>query len=505
MYRARTAGRPNLVQALATPQVGGYTPRLRGHPVHPQDDERVLDRVLQTLAGRHMPPGAIVDQNMEIVHVIGDISEFFTVPAGRISTDISKLATRDLSVPIATGLHRVFQGGQEVSYENIHVPGRDGDTRLVNLHLRPVAERRGQQPLAVVLLETAREEHESAGGDAVRYNVNKEAEHRIADLEQELQYTKENLQATIEELETSNEELQATNEELLASNQELQSTNEELQSVNEELYTVNAEYQAKIVELTNLTNDIDNLLRSTGVSTLFLDMKLCIRKFTPGITEILNVVDQDLGRPIVHFNPALAGIDLHQELRRVRDEEVHVEVEVRTNDGDWHLLRALPYRTEQNEVDGLVVAFIDITALKRAEASRKGVESQLAHERDVLRVVTDTTSSGILIYTLDGGLTFANPQAARILDMPLDALKTRGYNDPAWEVREPDGTPVPEDQLPFRQTLEQRREIRDRVLDVRASDSGGPVRLRVNSAPLLDDEGNVDAVVLTLLRAEEDA
>jgi two-component system CheB/CheR fusion protein len=231
---------------------------------------------------------------------------------------------------------------------------------------------------------------------------------------------------------------------------------------------------------------------------------LCIRKFTPGITEILNVVDHDLGRPVVHFNPALSGIDLHKELRRVRDDEANVEVEVQTNDGSWYLLRALPYRTEQNVVDGLVVAFIDITAFKRSEAGRKGVESQLAHERDVLRVVTDTTSSGILIYAPDGNLTFANPQAARVLDVTLESLRNRGYNDPAWEVREPDGSPVPEDQLPFRQTLEQRREIRDRILDVRTGDGGATVRLQVNSAPLLDDQGNVDAIVLTLLRAEED-
>ena len=106
---------------------------------------------------------------------------------------------------------------------------------------------------------------------------------QLAALEAELRHTKENLQAAIEELETRNEELQASNEELLASNEELQSTNEELQSVNEELYTVNAEYQRKITELTELTNDMDNLLASTEVGTIFLDGQLRIRKFTPQV------------------------------------------------------------------------------------------------------------------------------------------------------------------------------------------------------------------------------
>ena len=120
-------------------------------------------------------------------------------------------------------------------------------------------------------------------------------------MEAELTHTKENLQSAIEELETSNEELQASNEELQTSNEELQSTNEELQSVNEELYTVNAEYQRKIAELTELTNDMDNLLSSTEVGTIFLDKQLRIRKFTPQIAETFTLVPHDLGRSIETF------------------------------------------------------------------------------------------------------------------------------------------------------------------------------------------------------------
>jgi uncharacterized protein (DUF3084 family) len=132
---------------------------------------------------------------------------------------------------------------------------------------------------------------EATTGERARpiYDVGLEAEQRINDLEQELQFSRENLQATIEELETSNEELQATNEELLAGNEELQSTNEELQSVNEELHTVNTEYQSKIkiIELTELNNDLDNLMASTRIGTLFLDEDLTVRRFTPEIRRVL--------------------------------------------------------------------------------------------------------------------------------------------------------------------------------------------------------------------------
>ena len=120
-------------------------------------------------------------------------------------------------------------------------------------------------------------------------------------LEAELQYTRENLQATLEEMETSNEELQATNEELIASNEELQSTNEELHSVNEELYTVNAEYQRKIVELTEMTDDLNNLFQNPEEGVAFLDRDLCIRKFTPQMARVFHFLPLDIGRRIDTF------------------------------------------------------------------------------------------------------------------------------------------------------------------------------------------------------------
>ncbi len=140
---------------------------------------------------------------------------------------------------------------------------------------------------------------------------------QVGALEAELIYTKENLQAATEELETSNEELQAANEELLASNEELQSTNEELQSVNEELYSVNAEYQRKIMDLTELGNDMENLLASTDIGTIFLDRQLRIRKYTPQIAETFNLMPHDVGRPIDAFSNTVDDPELGLDLKRV--------------------------------------------------------------------------------------------------------------------------------------------------------------------------------------------
>ena len=184
-----------------------------------------------------------------------------------------------------------------------------------------------------------------------------------------LQQTKENMQATIKELETTNEAQQATNQEMLVWNKETQRTNEELQSVNEELYSVNAELQSKIGELIALNNDIDNLLRSTDIRTLFLDKHLCIRKFTPAVTSLIKSLDHDIGRPLDQIS---YGIEMeHDELlglvRRVLETGEHVECDVKTRRGAALLLRINPYRDEAGRTDGVVLTFVDISELKRAE------------------------------------------------------------------------------------------------------------------------------------------
>ena len=206
-------------------------------------------------------------------------------------------------------------------------------------------------------------------------------------LEAELGTTKESLQAAIEQLEASNEELQASNEELQSSNEELQSTNEELQSVNEELYTVNAEYQRKITELTELTNDMDNLLASTEIGTIFLDGQLRIRKFTPQITETFGLLPHDVGRSIETFAHKMRHPGLVDDLRRVLSSGQAVERDLTDLHGKSFFLRLLPYRAKA-VVDGVVLTLIDVTGLKTAEDA-------LFHERYLLNSLLRTVPDAI--------------------------------------------------------------------------------------------------------------
>ncbi|MEO8496551.1 MAG: chemotaxis protein CheB, partial [Planctomycetota bacterium] len=191
------------------------------------------------------------------------------------------------------------------------------------------------------------------------------------------QQTKASLQATIEEMATTNEAQLVTNQEMVVSNEEMQSTNEELQSVNEELYSVNAELQSKIGELIALNNDMNNLLESTNIGTVFLDKQLRIRKFTPAVTRVIKLLDHDVGRPLdqISFGIEMEHDELLERVRRVLESGKHAECGVKTRRGAALLLRINPYRDEAGRTDGVVLTFVDISELKRAELQSRVLQT----------------------------------------------------------------------------------------------------------------------------------
>jgi two-component system CheB/CheR fusion protein len=383
LYASKGKRRPtsNGPEFSTVPEVRPWQNRVRaagGQWLRSHEEERMLDRFLQSLAGDYVPLAVVVNEPMEALHILGDPEGYFRLPSGKLMNDITKIAVKDLAIPLATGLQKVFKTGEELKYTSIRLKWRD-ETKTIQIRIRPLPGKKGQEPLAVVFIEemTPAPKEPVASGAQV-FDVSQEAEQRIHDLEQELQFSRENLQATIEELETSNEELQATNEELLASNEELQSTNEELQSVNEELHTVNAEYQSKIIELTELNNDLDNLMASTRIGTLFLDENLAIRRFTPEIRRVLKILDSDIGRPVNHLVHTLANVDLFRLIHEVARSAAEQEREVRTQDGAWFLMRILPYHVGAGTVSGVVLTFINIDSFKTMQNALSERETRLA-------------------------------------------------------------------------------------------------------------------------------
>jgi two-component system CheB/CheR fusion protein len=331
------------------------------NPKSAMPDQHLL-KAYDELLGTFMPPGFLITSHRALLHCFGGAGRYLRMSDGRPSHDLLDLVDHDMRLAIAGALQRAMKENAPVGYDFV----RNGTSRQDHLHLcvRPVSIRgTGETYFLVTLEPTPRPQQRDAGSEL---NVDAASQLRLADLEVELRYTKENLQATVEEMETTNEELQATNEELVASNEELQSTNEELHSVNEELYTVNAEYQRKITELTELTDDMDNLLRSTDVGTIFLDRDLLIRKFTPQIAHAFRLLPQDIGRRIDSFAHNILHEGLLDDVRRVLETEDPIERDVQDRRGEWFLLRILPYRTKST-VDGVVITLIAISRLKITE------------------------------------------------------------------------------------------------------------------------------------------
>lgn len=239
----------------------------------------------------------------------------------------------------------------------------------------------------------------------------------IAALNDQLRANEEYLQAANEQLETTNEELKSSNEEMQSINEELQSTNEELetskeemQSINEELSTVNAELQTKVAELSRTSNDMNNLLASTGIGTIFVDHELRILRFTPTITRVINLIATDVGRPVAHTVTNLVGYSsLVADAQSVLNTLVPKELEVQTSEGTWYSMRILPYRTLDNVIEGAVITFVEITEVVRARHA-------LRKANDVLRlaVVVQDANDAITLQDLDGRILAWNPAATTL-------------------------------------------------------------------------------------------
>jgi two-component system CheB/CheR fusion protein len=198
----------------------------------------------------------------------------------------------------------------------------------------------------------------------------------MAALAKELQHAREDVQITREEMQTSQEELKSSNEELQSTNEELQSTNEELttskeemQSMNEELQTVNLELQLKVEELLRTSDDMKNLLNSTDIATLFLDNELNVRRFTTKTTGIISLIPSDVGRPITDLTSELDYQSLAEDAREVLRSMVYCERQISARDGRWFSVRIMPYRTQDNRIDGVVIIFMDITPFKVLETT----------------------------------------------------------------------------------------------------------------------------------------
>ncbi|WP_299370878.1 CheR family methyltransferase [uncultured Tateyamaria sp.] len=399
--------------ALATTR----KPATKAAPMRVANDPKstAISAALHRLLGIYGPPGFLIDQSGQLTHIFGDARKHLRFNTGGFSNVLTELLREDLKPFVAPMIDRFKHGIMVEHARSATLTEEDGETIELRLLMRPLIEEDTDGgPYAIVTLEqTGRVETDIAlipssdDADDIDRDLVTSYASRVSELEQMLGSTEESLQATIEEMETSNEELQATNEELMSANEELQSTNEELHSVNEELYTVSSEHERKIEELSELTSDMDHLLKSTAIGTIFLDSDLQVRRFTPAAAHTFNLIAQDVGRPFAHVTARFSTVDVQDIVRQVQADAKPVDSEIVSNDRSY-LMRVLPYVSDVQQKPGVVITMIDIDALSRARTRIADME-QLHDE-----VLKDIGQLIVRWNKADGEVTFCNATFAEL-------------------------------------------------------------------------------------------
>ena len=327
--------------------------------------EADLRQAYEAMLGDYVPSSLLVRVTGELLHCFGDAGRWLRVPRGSVTSSVLEMVEDDLRIALGAALARLVKERQT---QRLGAVVRDPETGFVyEVVVRPVTVRPAEVTLALILFE-----RHDGGTEAPEWGEALVAPSplpppQLDELQQQLEFTRRHLRDLIERLEASNEQLLSTNAQLIAANEELQATNEELQATNQELHNVNAERQSKIDELLQVTNDLDNLLRSTDIGTIFVDKSLRVRKLTPAVVRLLGLAAEDQGRSVDQVMSRLDWPELGETIRASIEAGVTSDRRVQDRLGRWLMVRSLPYRTETGSIAGAVVNLIDVTALKQAE------------------------------------------------------------------------------------------------------------------------------------------
>lgn len=361
---------PNTVQATKT-----YETNKKMSAKEPENIQNLADQhVIQNFS----PATVLVNEKGDIVYITGRTGKYLEPTAGKANWNIYSMARQGLRHELPGAFRSALQ-----SYEPVILPavkvGTNGGEQFVEVTVQRIKNPASIRNMIIVVFRDIPSQPENkkavrSGRKSQKYS---DLERELDKSYEELQSTREEMQASQEELKSINEELQSTNEELQSTNEELTTSKEEMQSLNEELQTLNTELQSKVTDLVMANNDMKNLLNNTEIATLFLDKELSIRRFTDPVMKIFKLRTTDIGRPFTDLVTNLQYPELESNARKVLKTLVTVESAATTKDGLWFNVRIMPYRTEDDRIDGLVMTFTDITTAKKLEIELRKAKDEL--------------------------------------------------------------------------------------------------------------------------------
>jgi two-component system, chemotaxis family, CheB/CheR fusion protein len=331
--------------------------------------QKEFDRRLLT---QFVPATVFINEDLEIVHSRGNVNRYLKLAPGRPSLSILKMAREGLLIDLRAAINRAKKENTTVAKKGIRIKTGDagedsGSSLLVNFQVIPFTLGTLQELYFIAVFQDAPPEPTRQKQTERAVRGSETANRRIAKLEHELSAAQEYLQSVVETQEATNEALQSANEEILSSNEELQSTNEELetakeelQSTNEELSTVNDELRSRNLDVNRINNDLTNLLGSVDIAMVIVGSDLSIRRFTPKAQKIFGLIPGDIGRPMQNINPTIEMPRIQQMVQQVMESSESLESELTDRSGSRYQLRILPYRTQDNKIDGAVITIVDI-------------------------------------------------------------------------------------------------------------------------------------------------
>src|SRR4028118_1360465 len=368
----------------------------------------------QLILKRYNAVGAVVNEQMEILQLRGDTNRFLRLTSGTPSLNLFAMAVPGLSVDLRTAIYQAQTQNVTVKKERLRVQEGE-ETTLVNFEVIPFQPTSAETRYFLVLFEESLRPALDLESDNLDRLEPSDLKQEIVRLRQQLAITKQekemaqaHLQAVVEQQENLTQDLTIANEEIISSNEELQSINEELetakeeiQATNEELITTVEELRTRNLDLQQVNNDVTNLLASINIPILMLENDLRIRSFTPMAQRLFNLISTDVGRPFSDIRVNLEIPHLEEMILEVIETLNTKEQEVQTQSGYWYALRIRPYRTAENQIEGVVIVLIDIDALKRSAAT-------IETARNYAETIVESVPTPLMVLDADLQVNTAN-------------------------------------------------------------------------------------------------
>lgn len=352
----------------------------RDPPMPPSGNSEPPGESLQAAAEHlilqaHAPPAVVVNSDGDVVFISGSTGKYLEPAAGKTNWNFHAMARPGLREPLADAL-KLAAG----SHDPVHLRGLQvravGARHRVDVTLQALDAPAALQGMVMIVFNEAAAPLDRRARRQTNGTPDGAHETALQQYRDEIQKLRDETRASKEELQSANEELQSTNEELQSANEELTTSKEEMQSMNEELQTINAEMQTKLDDLALAQSDMRNLLNSTDIAILFLDKGLNVRRYTERASKIINLRESDVGRPLSDITTMLDYPALHDDAEETLRTLIFCEKQIRDLGGRWFSVRIMPYRRLDNVIDGVVITFVDNTAVKELESNlRRARES----------------------------------------------------------------------------------------------------------------------------------